>query len=56
MADKEISARRAKMLERRKQREGLAAELASSSAAPSIVPVIQGAMTQALSKGELNLH
>jgi len=38
------------MLERRKQREGLAAELASSSAAPSIVPVIQGTMPPILSK------
>ncbi|KAK3731758.1 hypothetical protein RRG08_035427 [Elysia crispata] len=33
------SSMRAKMMERRKQREGLAAELTSSGAAPSIVPV-----------------
>ena len=31
---------RAKMMERKKQREGLAAELTSSGAAPSIVPVL----------------
>jgi len=33
---------RDKMMERRKQREGLAAELASSSAAPVIVPAVPG--------------
>ncbi|XP_005104194.1 N6-adenosine-methyltransferase catalytic subunit [Aplysia californica] len=36
------SSLRAKMLERRKQREGLAAELTSSGGAPTIVPAVPG--------------
>ena len=42
---------RDKMLERRKQIEGIAAELASSGAAPTIVPAIQG--TGPAPQGEL---
>ena len=43
---------RDKMMERRKQREGLAAELASSSAAPVIVPAVPGTSQPDIKGGE----